>query len=219
MRLWKLTDQDLRTYGGHQWRVGEPFETDGRGALCGPGFIHAYTHPALALFLNPIHANFYPATMRLWRAEGTIAKTDHDLKVGCTRLMLLEEVTPLPTFTIECRITFALLCTLAVYQEPTWVTWAEGWLSGSNRSRTAWARARALAAAAVVTKAAGQEAMAAEAARAAAWAAAWGPRAARTRLAAVAAEVAARAWMVDRICHFNLIEMAEAATLPLEWPT
>ena len=57
MKLYKLTDEKMQTYNGFQWVLGETHETNGEGNLCGPGWLHAYTDPLLAILLNPIHAN------------------------------------------------------------------------------------------------------------------------------------------------------------------
>jgi hypothetical protein len=56
--VYKLTDQHLQTYQGYQWAVGERREFPGTGDLCGAGWCHAYTHPLLAVILNPIHVGF-----------------------------------------------------------------------------------------------------------------------------------------------------------------
>jgi hypothetical protein len=48
MKLYKLTDQNAQTMNNTQWGPGVTHETDGRWALCGPGWLHAYEHPLLA---------------------------------------------------------------------------------------------------------------------------------------------------------------------------
>ena len=137
--VYKLTDSDLKTYEGYQWALGETRTFTGTGELCGPGWAHAYTHPLLAVLLNPIHANF--STYRLFEAEGVIGQTDHGLKVGCSTLTLTKEIR-VPAVTTEQRIQFAIFCALAVYAEPSFVAWAERWLSGLDRFETAaWAAA------------------------------------------------------------------------------
>jgi len=181
--VYKLTDPEMRSYGSYQWVLGKPRTFPGTGDLCGPGWAHAYTHPLLAVLLNPIHANF-PA-YRLFEAEGVIGRTDHGLKIGCSRLTLTKEL-PLPAVTTEQRVRFAIFCALAVYADPSFVAWAEAWLSGKDRSRAAAASA----------------ARAAEAAASAAAA------------AASAARAAAAAWAAAGAV-LNLIEIAEAACADL----
>jgi hypothetical protein len=52
----------------------------------------------------------------------------------------------IPVVTTEQRVKYAILCALEVCQEPSFVTWANKWLSGEDRSeRSAAARASASA--------------------------------------------------------------------------
>ena len=145
--LYKLTDKNMQTHGNCQWVLNEEKTASGQGNLCTSGWLHAYTHPLLAALLNPIHANF-PAP-RLFKARGVVGKTDGQLKVGCTRLTLTEEL-PLPEITTNQRTRFAILCAQRVVGItcPEWSKWAAGWLSGENRSRAAAGAAAGAAAAA-----------------------------------------------------------------------
>jgi len=199
MKLYKLTDENNRTYGGCQWGKNVTVETDGEGGLCGPGFTHFYTDPLLAVFLNPIYRNFDLTTAHLWECEGTVAKKDRGLKVGCTRGTTIRRI-PLPEVTLEQRVRFGILCAQEIPQPNAWNDWAEGWLSGKDRNGEAtWAAAGAAAKAAADTAAwaaAKAAAWAADAAAEAAWAAA--------RAAAKAAEKGKT---------INLIDIARRATM------
>ena len=220
--LYKITRLDLTTYGGFQYtpKAWTPTLT-GRGDICGSGWYHAYTHPGLALLLNPIHGN-YSMPFRLWRAEGVIGINDHGLKVGITRLRLVQEL-QMPTITTESRVSFALLAALAVYPTSAAFTqWAESWLSGADRTEAAAseasaaaarAAARAAEAAAVAARAGGAAEMAAMAARAAEAAAraAWAAEA--SAMAARAVEAAARAAEAAAV----LIDWADAALIGCEF--
>jgi len=130
MKLYKLTRQDGTAYGGTQWSEGVTIKTSGRGRLCGPGYTHWYTHPLLAVLLNPIHA--YYTDPVLWEGEGEAVKSD-GLQVGCKKATTIRRI-PLPKVTTEQRVKFAILCALQVYREPGYVAWAESWLSGADRS-------------------------------------------------------------------------------------
>lgn len=152
MIVYKLTDQNLQTHGGCQWEIGAPRETDGNGDLCGPGWLHYYHDPLLAVLLNPIHANIDNPI--LWEAEAEGAhKDDNGLKGGCTKLTLIRQI-DLPQITTEQRVRFAILCAKDICADPAWNEWAEGWLSSGDRSEAeravwaAWAAAAAAAAAA-----------------------------------------------------------------------
>ena len=140
--LYKLTSAQGQTYGQTQWGPGIEHTASGEGPLCGPGHIHAYTDPLLAVLLNPIHARFEAPL--LWEADGDVAQTDSGLKVGCTRLRTLRKI-PVPEISLEQRIEIAIRCALAVYPEPNFAAWAEDWLSGQDRSVESAAAAKALA--------------------------------------------------------------------------
>ena len=159
MIVYKLTDQNLQTHGGYQWEPGVARETDGEGNLCGPGWLHYYHDPLLAVLLNPIHADIEGPI--LWEAEAEgLHRDDRGLKGGCTRLTLLRRI-ELPQITTEQRVRFGILCAKVICDNPAWNAWADRWLDGSDRSQeSAWA---------------------AEAADRAAWAAAWAAEAAEEK--------------------------------------
>lgn len=165
--LYKLTDSCGKTRNDTQWGPGVSHSGTGEGGLCGPGWIHAYEHPLIAVLMNPIHADF--KNPRLWEAEGKIAIRDGQIKCGCATLTTIREI-PLPEITTEMWIRFAILCTkeasTAAVGEAwkAWNAWADKWLSGEDRSAAA-----AAAAAKAVWKAAGAVGPAAY--DAAAWAA------------------------------------------------
>jgi hypothetical protein len=131
----KLLHPDLTTYNGCQWVVGEWKETSGEGGLCGPGWLHCYDTPELAVLLNPAHAHIYNPVGYWVEVEG-LCKTDHGLKSGYTRMRLIEPLV-LPVYTIEQRVRFAIACAVTVYRKPSFVRWATDWLSGQDRSAAA----------------------------------------------------------------------------------
>ncbi len=178
--LYKLTDGEGKTFGGTQWGPGVSHSGTGEGELCGPGWIHAYEHPLVAVLMNPIHADF--KNPRLWEAEGEVGLRDGQLKCGCETLTTIREI-PLPAVTTEMRVRFAIMCAKEVCADFSWNAWADRWLSGGDRTQAAAKAAWAAAEAA--------EAWASERAEAAWAAAAWAARAAR---AARAAAEAAEAW-------------------------
>ena len=89
-KLYKLTDENSQTYNSTQWGPNVSYSTSGEGDLCGRGWLHAYTHPLLAVLLNPIHANFKNPI--LWEAEGIVGKSDYGLKIGCKKLTILRQI-------------------------------------------------------------------------------------------------------------------------------
>ncbi len=209
--LYKFTDQNMQTHGGCQWVLGEKKTTSGEGELCGPGWLHCYTDPLLAVLLNPIHADY--ENPRLFRARaGRKSKHDHGLKSGYTKMTLIEEI-PVPAISTAQRVRFAILCAMKVYQDPGFVQWGENWLSGKDRS----AEAAEAAAGAAEAAWAAEEAWAARAA----WEAAWVARAGEAAWEAWAAEAAwaarAAAWAAEAAAwaEIDLISIAhEAVELP-----
>ena len=144
--IYKLTDQKMQTHGGYQWVLNEQREVSGTGELCTGGWLHAYSHPLLAMLLNSLHANFQ--NPRLFKAHGGgKTKRDGQLKLGVTKLTLIEEM-PLPEISTEMRVKFAILCAQKVIGKhcPEWSAWAKKWLAGTDRSeRAAYAAADAAA--------------------------------------------------------------------------
>lgn len=138
---YKLTDANMQTYGGFQWRLDKPAYTSGEGDLCGPGWLHFYDDPLLAVFLNPIHAEFKKPRMFEALATGEI-KTDCGLKFGTTELTLKREIV-VPVATTVQHIAFGILCAKQVCDDKHWNAWADKWLSGEDRTIEAAASAAA----------------------------------------------------------------------------
>ena len=176
----KLTDQDGRTRPGHpeetQWGPGVHHEAEGPLKLCENG-LHYYPEGlAVAILCNPGDANL--ANPRAWRCVPDGEVLEGDLK-ACARGLTTVEEAVLPVVTTEQRIEVAIRCALVVCDEPGFRRWAEGWLSGADRTaeaaEEAWAAAWAAAAWAAAeaawaawAAAAAEEAWAAKAAGAAA---------------------------------------------------
>lgn len=181
--VFKLTSAKLTTHRNTLWTPGVWCEASGVGDLCSPGWLHCYTHPLLAVLLDPIHGDF-GSSAKLWEAEADGAeKDDNGLKLGVQRLRLVREI-DLPRISREERVRWAILCALEVYPSGAWKEWARGWLSRSGRAVRAAANAAAEAWAArdAAEARAGERAAAARAgaaaaeawtARSAAEAAAW----------------------------------------------
>jgi hypothetical protein len=186
--LYKLTNARSQTYGDCAWGPGIEHTASGEGDLCSSGWLHATTDPLLAVLFDPMQGKYlHKSGARLWEAEGEVGKTDRGLKVGCTRLRTVREL-PVPKITTEQRVRFAILCAREVYHDPSWLAWAEGWLSGADRSESA---ARSAQSAAAGEAQSAWSAWSAESAARAAQSAARAARAAQS--AARAAQSAARA--------------------------
>jgi hypothetical protein len=217
MIRYKLTDQNMQTHNGCKWVLGEEKRTSGEGELCGPGWLHFYDSPLIAVLHNPIHAGI--ENPRLFKVKvGGRHKDDRGQKCGFTKAKLVKEM-PLIAITQVQRTAYGILCGLEVCNGPVFVKWAKNWLNGKDRS--AWAAAEA----AWVTRVAAWATEAAEAEEAAWTTAAWATRAAGaagaaawTAEAAGAAEAAwaaawtAAAWAAAaRAEPINFVKLAERA--------
>lgn len=183
--IYKITRPDQTTYNGFQYEVGKEYQFPGGKPLCSDGWSHAYLTPELAVLLNPIHANYNPFT--LWEASGVIGMRDHQLKVGCSSIILQQKIA-VPLATPAHRVAFAIACAWP-HASASWRKWAKDWLSGTDRSAEAsWA--------------------AAEAAEAASWAASWAAAWAAAKATSWAAAKAASWAAAEAAASTNLIVIA-----------
>lgn len=136
---YKLTDKDHQTYNNTQWGEDITHTTDGIGDLCGPGWLHYYQHPLLAVLHNPIHAYYKPFV--LWECEinGELLLYDGMLKSGCTSLTTLK-IIDAPIITTVQRTAYGIFCALEVYSKENFVVWANNWLNNIDRSYAAAAK-------------------------------------------------------------------------------
>lgn len=212
MIIYKMTDDRDQTYGGCQWGEGITNSATGQGTvLCTDGWIHAYAHPLLAVLHDPIHGRF-GSNAHLWECESSDEPLrEGQMKLGVKTLTTLRRI-PLPVVTLEQRVRYALLCARAGGADnvPGWTTWADGWLSGSDRSTAAARVVQAEWAARLVAVEAGEV-----------WAAASrvGRSAEVATLAVAETEAARRVWAVAEVAalaartmvDLDLIAMAEKA--------
>lgn len=132
MTYYKLTDSNHQTRGGCQWGTGVTHETDGRGKLFGPGWIHVYTDPLLAVMIAPMHKVSHYTVMWECKCCGHI-KTNDLMATGFTRVTTLR-IVPSPVVTTAQRVRFGILAALMVYDDKYFVEWAYRWLNGLDRS-------------------------------------------------------------------------------------
>lgn len=224
-KYYKLTDQNMQTFNGFQWKLGKWVEAVGLPdqELCTNSWLHCYDSPLLAVLHNPMHARI--EAPRLFEIEvGGKTKDDNGLKRGFQKMRLMKELV-LPVVTQEQRIKYGILCAKAVYTDVAFARWANRWLSGKDRTiisaRAVWTAARATATAAEAARAtawttarataATAARTAAEAAGAAARAAAWASTAAWATARAAAWTAAAAAEAAGAAAEISLIEFAELA--------
>lgn len=95
----KITDEDMKTFNGFQWVLGEDYKIPlarryPDTPLCSDAWFHYYKHLWHAYLFNGIHGCFDPATMRMFKCEvsGVYQYQGTEYKSGCTRLKLIEEI-------------------------------------------------------------------------------------------------------------------------------
>ena len=141
MKYYKLTNENCQTEGSTTWGEGITHKATGKGkALCSNDVIHVYDHPLKAAIFNCIHARFTNPV--LWECKIKKVVANDQLKIGVKQCTTIKQI-PLPKITTAQRVHFAILCTLQVYKEESFVKWANSWLSGEDRAETsaqeAWA--------------------------------------------------------------------------------
>jgi len=135
----KLTNQDGTTTSGTQWGPGVRHEAaPGEVALCAPTAIHFYSGNtpqealALAAHMNIVHGGF--KSPRAWTFEPEWAVVSDGATSGCKAGTTLEEV-GLPEVTVAQKVEATIRCALRVCRHERWRVWAEGWLSGDDRTQ------------------------------------------------------------------------------------
>ena len=214
MKCFKLTDQDGRTRGNTQWGPGVTHSGTGRGDLCGPGWIHGYNDPLVAVLHNPIHADI--TNPRLWECEGDGKHLDdRGLKIGYEHLTTVQEI-PVPGVTTTQRVAYAIYCVMEYYDDPAWLSWASDWLSGADRSVAA---ADAAAAAAMVARTAAMaDSSTSRTTEDAAETASWTAEAASEWTAARTAARASRAWAWASAWAAAEAAAEAATNAPIDFP-
>ena len=135
MKKYKLTNAEGKTRNDTQWGLGISHCGTGKGPLCGPGWIHVYDSPLLAVLLNSLHVAFQDP--RCWECEVSGKHLDdHGLKSGWEVCTTMAEVA-LPVATVEQAVVFGILCAREVYRGAQFVEWSDNWLSGRERSALA----------------------------------------------------------------------------------
>lgn len=162
MIRYKIVQKNMTTHKGHAWVQGIEQIIDKPGTdLCSDQVFHFYDTPAIAVFLNVIHANY--TNYVIWAVD--CDEVAHDGLKGGAKRMTLQYIVPTPVISLEQRVTIAIKISMAYYHDAAYHTWATAWLSGKDKS--AEAAAGAAAGASWVARVAWSARAAAEAARAA----------------------------------------------------
>jgi len=132
MKVYKLVTQDMKSaMGMMDWEIGKRVSVGGELEMCHNG-IHVYSHPMVAVFLNPIHCGIKNPIM--------LECTTGCKSMGDASKWVVRSVTPkrkieVPEMTREHKVATAILCVMEIYKEKKWVGWANGWLGDKDRTR------------------------------------------------------------------------------------
>lgn len=167
---YKLVSQDYKTHSEMHWEIGKTNTARGKGSqMCSDQVLHYYEHPLLAVLFNPIHAGI--ENPRMLRIQCSQKIAGDELKSACKEQTPIEEIS-LPVISITQRVAFAIKCALVVQQDKKFVSWANSWLYGEDRTRESAIAAAHTAASTAYAAAANAANTANAAANAAAYAAA-----------------------------------------------
>jgi hypothetical protein len=152
--IYKLTDQNLRTYNNIQWAPGEWKHASKGGLLWPSGWLHCYRDPLVAIFLNPIHADITNPVLWQGEAQGKYFN-DHHLFSNCayivgytdfcncrySEMRIVKRLKPYK-YTLEKLVEIAIICAIETgYNDENFITWAIHWINNNDRSRKAAAKA------------------------------------------------------------------------------
>ena len=133
MIKYKLVTQDWKSYGGMEWAIGKTNKALKSGnEMCTNQVLHCYSHPLIAAFCNPIHADIINPILLEIEVDKIVA-TD-GLKCASKEQTPIREI-PFPTMTTTQRVAAAIL--LVEKGSAGWEMWASNWLSGKDRSYAA----------------------------------------------------------------------------------
>lgn len=131
--LCKWVSENMMTMNDTKWVVGVPNELPEKDKLmlCEPGLFHYMKHPLIAIMFK--YFNLCEDYSKLYevKPEGKIVEGWD--KCGATKLTLIKQL-EIPKITDAQQVAFGILCAKEVYKEPKFVSWADKWLSGEDRS-------------------------------------------------------------------------------------
>ena len=145
---YKLLTPSFHTRKGYsnetKWIENEWIEAKGHGGLCTDGVVHFYSSPEIAALMNPVHADINNPVFAELEVEEIVEETQ--IKGGAKRARIIR-IIPSITPTLTQRVAFGILCAKYICKEAGFLSWANGWISGADRSRNAAAKAAEYAAA------------------------------------------------------------------------
>lgn len=134
LTYYKITDKQWKTANCTIWGINKTVTSSiksFKGKLCNGGWIHAYTHPILAGFLNPIFGNDKEGI--LWRWKGDVGVVSDVGIVGC-HSFTTTSVSTYPMISSVDTIKIALTAASDVYFDQEYQSYMDDWLKDKCRS-------------------------------------------------------------------------------------
>lgn len=136
----KWVSDDLTTMNDTKWEINIPkeFPVPKRDdlELCPEVFFHYFCHPLLAVMFKEKYGCESYSKLYEVSPGGKILEYLHHYFGSSTKLTLIKEL-EIPNVNDIQKIAFGILCVLKVYKDPKFVSWANNWLSGEDRSNQA----------------------------------------------------------------------------------
>lgn len=141
---YKLLTQEMTSHGGMKWEIGrlETAKIEGT-EMCTSQVLHFYSHPLLAIFANPFHADI--VNPRLFEVEVEACVNADNLKCASKTQRLVKELEVPRLNYLQCQFVAISCVKLLPNSSPVWEEWAEKWLSGEDRTMESETRAYACA--------------------------------------------------------------------------
>jgi len=129
MTRYLLTNADHSTWRGSQIGTGRSiFRSNAENNVINKNADELGDSPLVAIMLNPWHAQIDQQKMlEIEFSQIDVVKND-------PRVNMLVRETELPSVTTDQKIVFGLMVIQEVYQNTVFNKWADGWISGSDRS-------------------------------------------------------------------------------------
>ena len=133
---YKLLSQDMKSYDNTKWKLNEIKEKSDKSkiGMCSSDVFHCYAHPILAILFNPIHADIENPRLFKIKIDGIC---NEDATKQASHSQMLYRELPIPEITLNQKIAFGIYCALTTCKKEGFITWANNWISGVDRSNNA----------------------------------------------------------------------------------
>jgi hypothetical protein len=138
--MYKLVSQNYTSHNGTKWEVGKEVVAQGAGKeMCTNQVLHCYSNKYLAIIFNPLHANIQNPRLIKVKCDKIVASDG--LKFACKKQTMIGEISA-PEITTLQKVEFAIRVAMLQYKASSFISWANNWISGKDRTGAAAESAR-----------------------------------------------------------------------------